>query len=90
MAEPITSVVRDTAGASTDSLDKRREKIITRIRKSNAKAASAIARNTPSSQHMFAGDHKQLSMLVKLCKNLSATAERSYNARTPKGSCGGG
>ena len=38
---------------------------------------------------MFGGDDNQLSKVVELCKYLSATAERPYNQRTPKG-CGGG
>ena len=40
------------------------------------------ARIPPSSQHMFEGDHNQLSKVVELCKDLSATAERPYNQRT--------
>ena len=35
---------------------------------------------------MFGGDDNQLSKVVELCKDLSATAERPYNQRTPKGS----
>ena len=44
VGEPVTNVARTAAGAFTDSLDKRREKIISRIRKSNGSAASAITR----------------------------------------------
>ena len=49
VAEPINNAARVSTGAFTNSLDKRREKIIIRIRKSNAKAASAIARIPPFS-----------------------------------------
>ena len=45
--EPITNVTRIAAGAFTNSLDKRREKVITMIRKSNTQAASAITRILP-------------------------------------------
>ena len=50
------------------------EKIITKVRKTN-KVAKAIARIPPSSQHMFGGDHNQLSMVVELCKDLSRCRE---------------
>ena len=63
MAEPITNVGRVTVGAFTNSLFKRWEKIISRIKKSNAKAASAIARIPPYSQHIFGGDHTQLAIV---------------------------
>ena len=86
--DPLCSVcpTRVAACAFTDSIDKRREKIITRIRKSNAKAASAIIRISPFSQHMFGGDHNQLSKVVGLYKDLSAMAEISGNKRGGKGS----
>ena len=77
-------MARIAAGAFTDSLDKRREKVITMIRKSNTQAASAITRIPPFSHHIFGGDHNQLSKVAKLCEDLSATAERPYNQRTPK------
>ena len=38
VADPAANVARVAVGAFTDSLNKRREKIITRIRKSNTKA----------------------------------------------------
>ena len=63
MAEPITNVGRVAVGAFTNSLFKRWEKIISRIKKSNAKAASAIARIPPYSQHIFGGDHTQLAIV---------------------------
>ena len=74
-------MARFAAGAFTNSLDKGREKIITRIRKSNT-------RIPPSSQNMLAGNHNKLSNVVELCKDLSATAEKSYNERIPKGNGG--
>ena len=72
-AEPITNMARVAACAFTDSLDKRREKI--KVRKTNNKVARAIARIPPSSQHMFGGDHNQLSMSEELCKDLSHCRE---------------
>ena len=65
-------MVRIAAGAFIDSLDKRREKLMTRVRKSNAKAAMAKTRIPPSSLHMFGGDHNQLAKVVELCKDLTA------------------
>ena len=53
VAEPITNVARIAAAGFTDSLDKRREKVIARIKKNNTKAAVAITRIPPSSHHMF-------------------------------------
>ena len=61
VAEPVTNMARI---AFTDSLEKRREKVIARIEKSKTQAASAIARIHPSSNHMFGGDHNQLSKVV--------------------------
>ena len=69
-------------------VDKRREKVIARIKKSNIMTAVAIIRIPPSSQHMF-------PKVVELCMDLSATADRSFSDCTPvkgrsKGSGGGG
>ena len=74
------------------SLEKRREKVITRIRNSNTKATMAINQIPSSSQHMFRGDHNQLAKVVELSKELTTTSDISYNERTPikKGSGGGG
>ena len=61
MPEPITNVARVAVGAFADSLDKRRDKIISMIKITNTKAVSAIARIPPSYQHMFGGDRNQLA-----------------------------
>ena len=76
VVEPITNMARVAAFAFTDSLDKRREKI--KVRKTNNKVARAIARIPPSSQHMFGGDHNQLSMSEELCKDLSHCRETHH------------
>ena len=74
MAEPVTNGARIAAGA-----------FINRVKKSNTQATSAIARIHPSSQHMFEGDHNQLSKVLEMCMDLFATAERPFYERTPKG-----
>ena len=73
--EPIANVARIAAGSFTNSLDKRREKVIDRIRSNNKKAAAAITRIPPSSFYMFGGDHSQLAKVVELAKDLSNTAD---------------
>ena len=45
---------------------KGREKVFTGIRKSDAKATMAITQITPSSQHMFGGDHNQLANFSRI------------------------
>jgi hypothetical protein len=40
VAEPMANVARIAASAFTNSLDKRREKVITRIKKTNTKGRS--------------------------------------------------
>ena len=69
VAEPVTNVARIAAAAFTDSLDKKWEKVIVRIRKTNTKAAVAITRIPPSLQH--SGEHNQLVKVVELCKDLT-------------------
>ena len=95
VAEPMANVARIAASAFTDSLDKRREKVVSRIRRTNTKAAVAITRIAPSSYHMFGGDHSQLAKVVELTKDLSSTTNKPDYNRTPtknkpKGGNGGG
>ena len=54
LAEPVTNLAWIATGDFTDTLDKRREKVITRMKKSNTQAASAINKIHPSSQHTVA------------------------------------
>ena len=86
VAEPIANVVRISASAFTNSLDKRREKVLSRIRRTNSKAATAINRIPPSATSLFGGDHSQLAKVVELTKDLSNTADRQggYTPRTPR------
>ena len=45
LAEPLANVARIAAASFTNALDERREKVISRIKKTNSKAATAITRN---------------------------------------------
>ena len=72
------------------SLDERWEKVISRIKKTNSKAASAITRIPPSSHFMFGGDHTQLAKVVQLTKDLSSTANRSFTTPRDKPKYKGG
>ena len=78
LAEPLANVTRIAAESFTKALDERRENVISKIRKTNSKAASAITRIPPSSHFMFGGDHAQLAQVVELTKDLSSTANRSF------------
>ena len=94
VAEPMANVARIAAASFTNALDKRQEKVVSRIKKNNSKAAAAIMRIPPSAHYMFGGDHSQLAKVVELTKDLSSTANRqSFNTPTKskyKGGSGGG
>ena len=100
VAEPLSSVARVAASAYTSMLDKRREKVLSKIRRKNTNAANAISRIPPSSSSMFGGDHSQLEKTVQLTKDLAVSGERSgannNNSRQsnfkpkPKGGAQGG
>ena len=93
----MANVERIAAASFTNALDKRREKVITRIKKNNSKAAAAITRIPPSAHYMFGGDHSQLAKVVELTKDLSSNANKGakvslHNARCVRGAghAGGG
>ena len=91
VAEPMANVARIAAASFTNALDKRREKVISRIKKNNSKAAAAITRIPPSAHYMFGGDHSQLAKVVELTKDLSSTANKpSINTPTNKSKYKGG
>ena len=71
VAEPIANASRIAAASYTNMLDRRREKVLSRIRKKNSTAATAINRIPPSSSHMFGGDHAKLERVVKLDRDLA-------------------
>ena len=83
LAEPLANVTRIAAESFTKALDERREKVISRIKKTNSRAATAITRIPPSAHYMFGGDHSRLAKVVELTKDLSSTANRS-SFTTPK------
>ena len=91
LAEPLANVARIAAASFTNALDERREKVISRIKKTNLKAATAITRIPPSAHHMFGGDHSQLAKVVELTKDLSSTANKhSFTTPTDKSKYKGG
>ena len=98
VAEPLSSVTRVAASAFTNMLDKRREKVLSKIGAKNKNAASAIGRIPPSSSSMFGGDHSQLEKTVQLTKDLTTSGEKSggsgggsrqYNKPKPRGGAQG-
>ena len=56
--------------------------MISKIRKSNTKAASAISRIPPSAHFMFGGDHRRLAKVVELTKDLTAKVNKRSSERT--------
>ena len=81
LAEPLASIARIATASFTGTLEERRDKVISRIRRSNTKAASAISRIPPSAHFMFGGDHRRLAKVVELTKDLTADRRSS---ETPK------
>ena len=79
VSEPISNVSRIAASAYTQSLDARREKLITQIKKRNPNAATGISRIPPSSTSLFGGDHGKLEKVVKLAKDLGNNSKSSYS-----------
>ena len=91
VSEPISNITRVAASAYTRSLEVRRENLISRIKKNNPKAATAIGRIPPSASSMFGGDHSQLEKVVKLTRDLHSSSskargsEKGYSSfRTPQ------
>ena len=87
VAEPIANISRIATAAFTNTLSKRREKVLSKIKKGNPTAATAITRIAPSASHMFGGDHKKLENVVKLNKDLNNSNKEGF---TPKKKSGGG
>ena len=58
VAEPIAKVIRISAATFTNTLDKRRGKVLARTRRNNS---TAINRVPPSAPSLFGGDHSQLA-----------------------------
>ena len=52
IADPIANISRIQAAAFTHTLDKKREKTLLKIKKTNPSAAIAINRIAPSASHM--------------------------------------
>ena len=76
VSEPLSNITRIAASAFTNSLEKRREKVLSRIKKKNTNAATAINRIAPSAYSLFGGDQGQLEKVVKLTRDLTSTSNR--------------
>ena len=76
IADPIANLSRVSAASFIDTLDKRREKVLQKIRRSNPSAATAINRIAPSASYMFGGDHSRLEKVVKLNRDLISTTKK--------------
>ena len=83
LADPIASIARIATASFTGTLEERPDKVISKIRRSNTKAASVISRIPPSAHFMFGGDHRRLAKVVELTKDLTATADRR-SSNTPR------
>ena len=81
VAEPIANISRISTAAFTNTLSKRRERVLNKIKKGNPSAATAITRIAPSVSHMFGGDHKKLENVVKLNKDLITSGKDAGNSR---------
>ena len=83
LAEPLANIARIATASFTGSLEERRGKVISKIKRSNTKAASVISRIPPSAHFMFGGDHRCLAKVVELAKDLTSTADRR-SSNTPR------
>ena len=59
LAEPLANIARIATASFTGSLEERRDKVISKIKRLNTKAASVISRIAPSAHFMFGGDHRR-------------------------------
>ena len=91
VAEPIANATRIAASFFTNTLEKRRESVLSRIRKKNSSAATAINRIPPSASHMFGGDHAKLERVVKLNRDLAINQNKGSGGtpNKPKNKNGG-
>ena len=60
VSEPISNISRMAAAHYTDTLDKRRARVLSNIKKNNPSVATAVEKILPSATTMFGGDHSRL------------------------------
>ena len=73
VADHLASVSRIAASSFTKVLDKRREKVLAKIKRNNPMAASTISKLPPSANSLFGGDHDKLERVVKLSGHLNSS-----------------
>ena len=78
VSDPLANAARTAAAYHIKILANRREKVISKVRTGNPRAATAISKIPPSSSGMFGGDATQLENVVKLAKNLSGSGKQSF------------
>ena len=72
VSEPLAGAARTAAAYHIKILANRREKVISKVRSTNSRAATAISKITPSASGMFGGDSAELEKVVKLASHLSS------------------
>ena len=88
IANPIANLSRVSVASFIDTLDKRREKVLQKIRKSNPSAATAINRIASSALYMFEGDYSRLEKVVKLNRDLISTSKKHKTSHHKSGRSG--
>ena len=73
VSDPLANAARTAAAFHIKILASRRDKIISKVRTANPRAATAISKIPPSASGMFGGDASQLEKVVKLAKDLSGS-----------------
>ena len=79
VSEPLAGAARTAAAYHIKILASRREKVISKVRSNNSRAATAVSKIPPSASGMFGGDNAELEKVVKLAGHLSSgTAKHSF------------
>ena len=83
VSDPLANAARTAAAYHIKILSSRREKVISKVRTANPRAATAISKIPPSASGMFGGDASQLEKVVKLAKDLSGSGKPTFQGSTP-------
>ena len=83
MSDPLANAARTAAAYHIKILSSRRDKIISKVRTANPRAATAISKIPPSASGMFGGDASKLEKVVKLAKDLSGSGKPAFQNSTP-------
>ena len=78
VSEPLAGAARTAAAYHIKILASRRDKVVSKIRTANSRAATAISKIPPSANGMFGGDAAELEKVVKLAKDLSGTMKQTF------------